>query len=470
MFRIAFIVSIFLSQISLGQSIYDQDISMGKENAQAVEFQFGIMDDMSRTAYVRTVGKRLVRALDTTYFPFSFQIVPTIEPNAFALPGGYCYVTTGLLELLSTEEELACVLAHEIIHSQNRHGIKMQKKGLLPALLSIPGSVIGVFNKDLGALVSAPVNVSGALVMAKYGRGFETEADIQGIKLAAKAGYDPAALKTALQKLSDVVELATGHKQERSYFNDHPITEDRVKRIDATLKDIEVKPIAPQGALNDIVNGLLVGTPAEYGKVYGDTLVILPAERLALNLPKGFVSEIYAGAFMASEATQQAIVSLVPLPDTLTMKRSVEEIRKQLKDLPKEFKLSDEAFKQNGLDGHRIEFINPQSRYRERYFVWWVRTPEGVMQVAAIAAPNLEKSVRNSLSTMRRISDSEKALVYQRFVQIVRAKPGETIEEIGIRSSNTMSLDMTSLINEYPPKEKLPEGTPIRVVVRRPYF
>lgn len=466
----ALTILLILSTAAGAQSPYDLDRKLGKENAALVEFQFGILDDAERTAYIASVGNRLVDALDTTYFPFSFQIVPTIEPNAFALPGGYCYVTTGLLELLTTEEELACVLAHEIIHAQNRHGVKLQKKGILPALLSIPGNILGVFNDDLGALVNAPINASGALVMAKYGRGFETEADTEGVKLAAMAGYDPAALISALQKLSEVVQLATGHVEERSYLNDHPITADRVKRIEGMLEGLRAEPIAPLGALNTIVDGLLVGVPIEYGYTPGDTAILLPTQNVSIGLADGFQTEVYAQAIMAANEKSKSALAIGSLPDTTTLDATVRTMRKNLAELPEGYVLADEVYQQGGFTGHRMVFIDPSSRNRAHYFLLWIRTEAGVLQIVGLAPDGYTEGVTRALSTIRPLSDVEKSSMTQRYMEIAKAVEGETLGDLSMRTKNTMTPEMTALINKRPQEEILPEGAEIRVVILKPYF
>ncbi len=466
----ALTILLILSITAGAQSPYDLDRKLGKENAALVEFQFGILDDAERTAYIASVGNRLVDALDTTYFPFSFQIVPTIEPNAFALPGGYCYVTTGLLELLTTEEELACVLAHEIIHAQNRHGVKLQKKGILPALLSIPGNILGVFNDDLGALVNAPINASGALVMAKYGRGFETEADTEGVKLAAKAGYDPAALISALQKLSEVVQLATGHVEERSYLNDHPITADRVKRIEGMLEGLRVEPIAPLGALNETVDGLLVGAPIEYGRTPGDTTILLPAHDVSIALEDGFQTQVYASAVMAANEKSKSALALGRLPDTTTLEATVRTMRQNLKELPEGYLLADEDITLGGFKGHRIIFIDPSSRNRSHYYLLWIRTSEGVLQIVGLAPDGYTGGVERAMASLRPLNDREKSKMTQRFMVIEKAQNGENLEAVSVRTKNTMTPEMTALINKRPQEEILPEGAEIRVVILKPYF
>lgn len=155
---ICFIVA--LNTLVGGQNI-KLDKELGAQNAQMVESQMGIYPHKEMNAYVEAIGQRLVAELDDPMFDYQFQIVDDPIPNAFALPGGYVYVTRGILSLITTEDELACVMAHEIIHVTRRHSIKQLRNSILPRMLELPGKIIGnVVNEDLGNLLTAPVETS----------------------------------------------------------------------------------------------------------------------------------------------------------------------------------------------------------------------------------------------------------------------------------------------------------------------
>ncbi len=157
------------------------------------------------------------------------------EPNAFALPGGYIYVSRGLLSLVNDEAELACVIGHEMIHVTKRHSVKQMKKSIFPAILHIPGAVVGLFNQDLGRIINTPVSFGSELFLSNYSRKQETESDELGIKIASQAGYDPSRLTVILDNLAKDVALLTGEEEKKSYFSTHPITPKRIERIEKEL-------------------------------------------------------------------------------------------------------------------------------------------------------------------------------------------------------------------------------------------
>ena len=133
---------------------------------------------------------------------FKFRVIDQAEPNAFATPGGYIFISRGLLALVNSEDELAGILAHEISHVTLRHHARQAQRGVLPSVLQMPGRAIGaVVGEDVGEVINAPLAAAGTAYLSSYSRAQEQEADRAGLQLAARAGYDPAALARALDNL-----------------------------------------------------------------------------------------------------------------------------------------------------------------------------------------------------------------------------------------------------------------------------
>ena len=145
----------------------DLDKELGAENHKIVEAQMGLVSDEELSGYVSSIGNRLVPELEKNPFDFQFFVADDPIPNAFALPGGYVYVTRGILSLLISEDELACVMGHEIIHVTERHSIKQMRSSVLPNLLELPGNIVGtVVSDDLGRLLNTPIHTSNSLFRA----------------------------------------------------------------------------------------------------------------------------------------------------------------------------------------------------------------------------------------------------------------------------------------------------------------
>ena len=199
------------SIVSFSQD-YTVDKKMGAEGKAMVEATMGIYSDSAKTRIVSKIGKQLVNNLTTQPFPFEFYIVDDGEPNAFALPGGYVFFTRGILALANSEDELAGVMGHEIIHSYNRHSIKQKKKGILPGILQEPEALAGALGGNGVSKMFSPLSKGGEALMASHSRKDEYEADDLGVKLSAKSGYQPRALGDMLTTLEKSIEVFTGEK------------------------------------------------------------------------------------------------------------------------------------------------------------------------------------------------------------------------------------------------------------------
>src|SRR5215216_5253271 len=169
------------------------DVKLGRQAAQEAEQQFPLLRDEEVRSYVEDVGRRLVSAIPSQFqhpeFQYYFRVVNARDINAFALPGGPMYVNRGMIEAARTEGEMAGVMAHEISHVALRHGTaqatKGQKYGVLAGIAGIAGTIFG--GPGVGQLAQAPF----AVYMLKFSREYETEADVLGAQIMARAGYDP---------------------------------------------------------------------------------------------------------------------------------------------------------------------------------------------------------------------------------------------------------------------------------------
>ncbi|HEX5169434.1 MAG TPA: M48 family metalloprotease [Cyclobacteriaceae bacterium] len=140
--RLFFLLPALVGAVTcIGQNI-SLDKKLGADNSALVEQEIGLYHHDSLYALVNAVGQKLVSKLKNNPFEFKFFLADTQDPNAFALPGGYIYITRGILPLIQSEDELAGIMAHEIIHVVERHSVKQMNKGLIGGILQIPGNLI----------------------------------------------------------------------------------------------------------------------------------------------------------------------------------------------------------------------------------------------------------------------------------------------------------------------------------------
>ena len=238
--------------------------------------------------YVDSIGQFLAAASHAPRVGYTFTILDSPIVNAFALPGGYVYVTRGLLALADNEAEVAGVLAHEIAHITARHGSKRQSKGTLAGLgLTILGAAT-----DNPALVNLG-RVGAQAVLSSYSRKEEHEADEIGVRYLSRAGFEPRAMSSFLVKLkrqSEFVASLHGRSPRPGldFFATHPRTPERVERaIVAARRTSVADPITARDIYLSKIDGLLYGDGPEQGFVRGRRFVH-PVIRFSFEVPPGY--------------------------------------------------------------------------------------------------------------------------------------------------------------------------------------
>ena len=202
----------------------EKQIAWGKQISQQVESQSKIIKDPILSEYVNRVGQNIVRNSDSRV-PFTIKVIDSDDVNAFALPGGFFYVNSGLIVATDSEAELAGVMAHEIGHVAACHSARQNTRGNLTQLMTVPlvfmGGVAGY-----GAYESAGLAVP--LTFLRFSREFEAQADYLGVQYMYKAGYDPQALISFFEKVQAQEKKKTGTISKA--FATHPQTPDRIER------------------------------------------------------------------------------------------------------------------------------------------------------------------------------------------------------------------------------------------------
>lgn len=224
------------------QSIESQ-IRMGKAYAeQMVERTSKLVQDPVVTEYINRLGQNLVRNSDSKV-PFTIKVIDTDEVNAFALPGGYFYVNSGLILAADNESELAGVMAHEIGHVAACHIARGNTRAQLANLASIPLIFVG---GGIGYAVQGAAGLGLPLTFMKFSRAFESEADFLGLEYMYKTGYDPHSYVTFFEKIEAMEKKKPGFLDKS--FGSHPLTPDRVENAQKEIATI--LPARPQYLLD----------------------------------------------------------------------------------------------------------------------------------------------------------------------------------------------------------------------------
>ena len=273
----------------------------------------GVYENAKLTAYVEAVMARIGQFSDRPDIAYRITILDTPMVNAFALPGGYTYVTRGLLALADNEAELAGVIGHEIAHVAARHGARRHTAAVGTAVVAgVLGAVLnartGIDSRATGDLI----NVGGSAILAGYSRDNEYEADNLGIKAMARAGYEPQAQAELLQSLAAFASYQSGGKQAKaSWFSTHPNNAARIakarKKADAAAEKMSALGQIGTDRHLQMIDGMVFGDGARQGIVRGQRFEH-GALGLRFDVPRGFKLENAPRRVTASHDNQVQII------------------------------------------------------------------------------------------------------------------------------------------------------------------
>jgi predicted Zn-dependent protease len=425
------------------------DEKAGREGAKQAEAEYGLVDDPELNAYVEQIGRRLARHAPGYGFDYRFAIVDDTAPNAFALPGGYVFVSRGLLALSNSEEELAGVLGHEIAHVALRHAAAREGLGQPSPFVPMQTLQILSFSRDL-----------------------EQTADRVGQGLAGVAGYDPRGITDFLTSLDGFERLRLGHARLPSFLDTHPGTTHRVAETAARAGGIAWKPKPgvvgdPQDHLRKL-EGLVVGPSGSQGIFRGGRF-LHPDLAFTIRFPDGWKQHNTARAVGAISRDRRAQIFLeagggsdpAAAAEAWAEKSTEEGLRV---DSRKSIKLvgRDAVRLEGGVHGaggvlrvhatflawrgsvYRIVGVSTSIRKHEPLFV----------QVARSFRP----MTRELLAEVRELR-----------LRLVEAHPGESLADLAKRSGTDWTAMQLGVINGIQPSHRFEGGELVKITKAETY-
>ncbi len=235
-----------LGLLTLGCEVgQDEEVQLGRRNAEQVDAQLPLVRDPVATNYVQQLGVSIARTTQRADLDWRFRIIDSRQVNAFALPGGFIYVNRGLIERAERLDELAGVLGHEIGHVVQRHSVQQMEKQTKTGVAVELGCRLT--NLCSSEVARAAIQVGGAALFARYSRQDEAEADSVALEFVIDAGIDPRGIPALFRKL--IEERRQSPMRIEGFFASHPLEEDRIA---ATERDIAaIDPSVFQGLRRD---------------------------------------------------------------------------------------------------------------------------------------------------------------------------------------------------------------------------
>jgi len=217
----------------------DQEVQLGRQNAEHINSQIPLVRDPIVTNYVRDLGLSIARTTPRADLDWQFFVVNSREVNAFALPGGFIYVNRGLIERAQDLDELAGALGHEIGHVVRRHSVQqMEKRNGANLAVGLGCTLTRICNSDVAR---AAIQVGGAALFARYSRTDEAEADSEAVLNVTAAGLDPHGIPTLFRRL--IEERRTAPLRIAAFFASHPLEEDRIVATEREISALDPREL-----------------------------------------------------------------------------------------------------------------------------------------------------------------------------------------------------------------------------------
>jgi predicted Zn-dependent protease len=217
----------------------DQEVQLGRQNAEQINSQIPLVRDPIVTNYVRDLGLSIARTTPRADLDWQFFVVNSREVNAFALPGGFVYVNRGLIERAQDLDELAGALGHEIGHVVRRHSVQqMEKRNGANLAVGLGCTLTRICNSDVAR---AAIQVGGAALFARYSRTDEAEADSEAVLNVTAAGLDPHGIPTLFRRL--IEERRTAPLRIAAFFASHPLEEDRIVATEREISALDPREL-----------------------------------------------------------------------------------------------------------------------------------------------------------------------------------------------------------------------------------
>jgi predicted Zn-dependent protease len=225
-------LTLLLSACGVSQ---DQEVAIGRQNAEQIGARLPLVTDPVVTAYVQALGLSIARTTSRPDLDWRFFVVDSRDVNAFALPGGIIYVNRGLIDRAAKLDELAGALGHEIGHVVRRHSVEQMKKATgANVAVSLTCTLTRICDNDVA---QAAIRVGGAALFARYSRADEAEADSEAVENVIRAGIDPEGIPALFERL--IAERRTSPMAIEAFFASHPLEEDRLRESRRLIASID---------------------------------------------------------------------------------------------------------------------------------------------------------------------------------------------------------------------------------------
>lgn len=440
-----------------------KQVEIGRKSHQQIIAKHGLYRDPEIQAYIQRIGERLAAVSNNTNFPYTFTVLDDPEVNAFALPGGFIYITRGMLAHLNSESQLAAVLGHEIAHVTERHAQRAKNRGTALNVLGAVGTVA------TGMPVHEVAGLTTDLYLRGYSRGFELDADALGAEYMARAGYHPKAMLGTIEmlKANDRLELERARLEKREpriyhgILSTHPDHDKRYREaIEAAfLLGGRVRETLSQDQFLEKLNGLAYGPSRQVGVLRRDVFYY-PRFGFRLSIPDNWrqVRGRIGAQFMSPSADAALVISAAPLRQGKTPEQQLRDRGFVLREgsaitiagNPAWIGIAEQAASPFGPRPLRIALITAPQRH-----LTFLLEGSGKHDLRKLAA---DRDFVAAIFSFDRMTRRDFELAHTPKLQVVRAEPGTTYAGLAAASAlpNYQEATLRLLNGDYPAGEPRP--------------
>ena len=439
-----------------------QEIQMGQQGAKEVAQTIGLYNDAKVQSYVAEIGKRMAAESERPNLPWEFHVVDDASVNAFAIPGGFIYVTRGLMSTINTEAELATVVGHEIAHVTNRHSVQQMSKAQLAQLGLGIGSILSSDIAKFGQLAGAGLS----LLFLKYSRDAENQADQGGFRYALGQNYDVREMPKVFETLDRISQTAGGGKLPE-WLATHPDPGNRIERIEKMLDTVPLdqrKLIVDREDYLRHVQGMSFGEDPRQGYFEGNAFYH-PGMRFQLRFPEQWKKQNLPQAVVAVSPSEDAIIQLAlagqAAPEQAARQFLSQEgvqagngSRTNINGLPAASSYFQAQTQQGQIEG-LVSFIS----YGGQTFGLMGYTPAGKLS-------SYDQVFQGTIRSFSELRDPSKINVQPARVELVRVPRQMTLEQFNAQYPSSAPIEQLAIINELEgPEAVIPAGQMVKRVV-----
>jgi len=437
------------------------ELSLGKTADRQIKSTYGLYSSPQLESYLSGIAARLIPHTHRPHLPYRVTVLDTPVVNAFAIPGGYVYLTRGILALIGSEAELAAIIGHELGHINARHSLR-RMSGMI--LLNLGLAVGSALNEDI-ARISGLANIGLQLLYLKFSRQDEYQADSLGVRYTRAGGYDPGEMIgffTVLQQMKE----KSGGGQLPTFLSTHPLTASRITEVTNMLEPQDARRSRSPQRYCDQLGGLVVGEDPRSGFFQGNRFYH-PELALVFSYPQSWKTQNTPRQVILSEPRGKAAM-------VLGVQRTEAELAAYLNQQVQSLEIQRQVSRDSGFINrfpavNGIYDLNTDSGTPIRIMITCLRKGPHIFSFLSLASQQdfagYHEAFQSTLRSFSALRDRKVLNLQPRRLQIIQADGTRSwrhyLQAYRVPSDDREYL---SLINRLKPEDIPPENTRLKII------